>query len=166
MCILYIVYSPSLRTETPQLTFFSQGLAWYIPYKHVFTIDMYSLNSWLPISNTNLYFPHPWTACIICILYMSPVCPLYAHHIYPISFLHIHFSGHRTNWWIIYSHYISTFCLHLQPCSQQLQSSLTKCNICLQRHLWLTFIHCDWIPHCKSLIISPSYTYINYISSI
>ena len=82
------------------------------------------------------------------------------------QYMHIHFSGHRTNWWIIYSHYISTFCLHLQPCSQQLQSSLTKCNICLQRHLWLTFIHCDWIPHCKSLIISPSYTYINYISSI
>ena len=80
------------------------------------TIDKYSLNSRLPISNTNLYFPHPWTGCIICILYISLVCPLYAHHIYPISFLHkmhIHFSGHRTNWWIIYSHYISTFCLHL-----------------------------------------------------
>ena len=168
-------HTPESCKETPQITFFSHGLAWYIPsyipyiIYPIQTIDKYSLNSRLPISNTNLYFPHPWTGCIICILHISPVCPLYAHHMYPISFLHkmhIHFSGHRTNWWIIYSHYISTFCLHLQPCSQQLQSSLTKCNICLQRHLWLTFIHCDWIPHCKSLIISPSYTYINYISSI
>ena len=91
---------------------------WYIPYiiYPIQTIDKYSLNSRLPISNTNLYFPHPWTGCIICVLHISPVCPLYAHHMYPISFLHkmhIHFSGHRTNWWIIYSHYISPFCLHL-----------------------------------------------------
>jgi len=145
---------------------------------------------WHNISNRNIYIPFTHIPQIVGSLYpiqrlffknlhYATLCPKgtkkpFQFTIIPqmlpcfiqSQYMHIHFSGHRTNWWIIYSHYISTFCLHLQPCSQQLQSSLTKCNICLQRHLWLTFIHCDWIPHCKSLIISPSYTYINYISSI
>ena len=142
----------------------------YIPYKHVFTLDMYSLNSWLPTSNTNLYFPHLWTACIICILYMSPVCPLYAPpmslpkqyiayispitpyiyplhiahktpiitYVHPISFLHISFSGPRTNCLIIYPQYI-----HISPIYRPYSP---------QHNLYISYIsytHHFWGPRTK-----------------
>ena len=47
---------PEGHTETFQLTFIPQVLAWYIQYQHISSSDIYSPNCWHHISNTNIYF--------------------------------------------------------------------------------------------------------------
>ena len=46
---------PKGHTETIQLTFIPQVLAWYIQYQHISSSDIYSPNCWHHISNTNIY---------------------------------------------------------------------------------------------------------------
>ena len=47
---------PEGHTETIQLTFITQVLAWYIQYQHIYSTDTYSPNCWQHISNTNKHF--------------------------------------------------------------------------------------------------------------